>query len=142
MTDNYRVQISGDIGNAMFVLRAETVDELVQQSAELAAKVDEIYDNLNNVKQVALLKEAFAEKKGFGNKGGSGGGSNYSKPSYSGGGAPAASSGGTTPDGAPTCAHGAMKAFNFTGSDGKPVSGHNCPLPKGADGRCKAKMNR
>ena len=141
MAEDYRVQISGDIGNAMYVLRGDSVEELRKQAADLAAHADEIYDNLNLVKQISLLKEAFAEKKGFG-KGGTGGGSGYSKPSYNGGGAPAAASGGTTPDGAPTCAHGAMKAFSFTGSDGKPVSGHNCPLPKGTDGRCKAKMNR
>lgn len=143
MADDYKIQISGDIGNAMFVLRGDTVEEVKAQAAALAEGVDEIYDNLNLVKQVSLLKEAFSERKGFG-KGGASSGGNAGGGGYSGnsggGSTPAATS--TAPDGTPSCAHGAMKAFNFKNAAGEQVSGYNCVLPKGTNGRCKAVMNR
>jgi len=141
MADDYKVQISGDIGNAMIVLRGDTVAEVAAQAAALAESVDEIYDNLNLVKQVTLLKEAFSERKGFGKGGNGGNGSGYAggAGSSSGGAARPATA---TPDGGHTCKHGAMKAFDFKNSEGKQVSGFNCPLPKGTDGRCKAVMNR
>lgn len=137
LSDDYKVQISGDLGNGMFVLRGDSVADIVLQSQALKENLDAIYENLAVAKQVVMVKEVFNERKGY-NKGGSGGsgggGGSYQKSS-----APAAQTT-TTPDGGLSCQHGPMKAFDFKGADGKQVKGHNCPLPKGTDGRCKAVM--
>lgn len=135
MSDDYKVQISGDIGNGMFVLRGDSVAELVQMSKDLSNSIDEVYENLAKAKQVAMVKDVFSERKSFGKSGGGAGGGGYNK-------GPAAPAAVTTqtPDGGLACAHGPMKAFDFTNAEGKRVAGHNCPLPKGTTGRCKAVM--
>jgi len=128
--DSYKVQISGSFGEALFVLRGNSAEELLEQAKELASKVADIYDALTDVKQITLVKEVFTAKK----SGYSGGGA--AKPAASGGGGYGGGTAKTAPDGSHTCDHGAMKLLDYAKKDGSGyVHGYYCQAPRG-DKKC------
>jgi hypothetical protein len=134
MASDYKVQISGNIGNGLFVLLGDTVEELVQQSKELAAAADSIYENLTVVQQTVLAKEVFKSK-------------DWSKTPAA---APQTSVGSAAqpqkPVSAPAgpsvnCQHGEMVWKDFTSKAGKAIKGHFCPSSD-RDDQCPPKYKR
>jgi hypothetical protein len=131
--DGYKVQISGNIGNGLFVLLGDSVAELVQQSADLAASADEIYENLVVVQQTVLAKEVFKSK-------------DWSKPAATAVPANQTAQQATQPKSTPAgpsvrCAHGDMQWKDFTSRAGKDIKGHFCPSTD-RDDQCPPKYKR
>lgn len=119
--EGYKVQISGNIGNALFVLLGDDVAELEKHSEDLKEAYDRIAENLTVVQQVAMAKEVFSAKQ-----------SNYQKSNQTPTGSvaqpqeskPAAS---TAPAGpTPSCSHGEMVWKDFVSKAGNEVKGHFC----------------
>lgn len=118
------LQISGNIGNAYFIFKGDTVDELQANVQQFAANYDDIANALLAIQQVQLVKEAFAEKQGFGGKPAAApaSGSKPSGPRRLSDSAPASEA----PDGSYTCDHGAMKKLDYKKGDGTRVHGWYC----------------
>lgn len=135
MSEDYKVQISGNIGAGLFVLRGNNAAELLAQAKDLATEISSIYDVLGDVKQITTVKEVFAEKKSF-----NGGGA---KPAAAGGGyqnkPQAVDTATSDPDGGYTCKHGKMKFLDYTSAAGKEIKGFYCQAPRGATDKCAAK---
>lgn len=119
------LQISGNIGNAYFIFKADDVSELDAHIDELAQRYDAIADNLQKIQQIQLVKEAFAEKQGFGGKpaaatpaaGGAQKARTFNGPKEA---------AAEAPDGSYTCDHGAMKKLDYKKGDGTRVHGWYC----------------
>lgn len=127
MSEDYKVQVSGNMGEALIVLRGSNSQELLEQANDLAQNIDKIYDALTTAKQVTMVKEVFSAKK-FG--GGASTGNTVNTPRAA---APAANESKATPGGGFTCAHGAMKWLDYPKKDGSGhVKGHYCQAPRGA----------
>lgn len=60
---DFKVSITGSIGEGQYTFHGDTVAEVVQATADLAASISEILDNLAVVKQGVMAKEVFTVKK-------------------------------------------------------------------------------
>lgn len=126
MSDNYKVMVSGNIGEGLYVLRGDNAAELVEQSKALADNLSEILENLGVAKQAVLAKEAFTAKK-FAKDAAPAGAAKATGGSYNKG-----ASVTDSPDGGKVCDHGAMKLLDYVKkTDGSRVHGYYCQAPRG-----------
>lgn len=123
---DFKVSVTGSIGEGQYTFHGDTVAEVVQATADLAASMSEILDNLAVVKQAVLAKEVFTVKK-------------FAKDAAATKPAAGGSAGGefkdsakATPGGGFTCDHGAMKRLDYEKKDGSGrVQGYYCQAPRG-----------
>lgn len=129
MSEDYKIQLSGNMGEALVVIRGNNAQELVNEAQDLASKMAEIYEALTTVKQVTMVKEVFTAKKFGGNSG-----AGSAAPAAARTATPASGSEAkATPGGGFTCDHGPMKWLDYAKADGSGhVKGHYCQAPRGA----------
>lgn len=137
MADGYKVQISGNIGNGLFVLLGDSVAEVEKQSEDLKESYDRIAENLMTVKQISMAKEVFSGKPAFQDKPQN---TNSAAANPTSSARPAAQAAPQPPNG-PNCNHGAMVWKDFVSKAGKDIKGHFCPS-NDRDDQCPPKYKR
>jgi hypothetical protein len=133
--EGYRVQISGNIGNALYVILGDDVAEVEKQAEDLKEAIDRIYESLAVVQQTVLAKEVFSAKQNGYQK--TGPAVQADKPAQAAPQRAASNPAGPTP----SCAHGEMEWKDFVSKQGKAIKGHFCQSSD-RDDQCPPKWKR
>jgi hypothetical protein len=116
VSEEYNLQVSGQVLGDLVVVRGATAEDLAANLRGLAEQADDIVTAWADFKTAAVAKGVFTGNAVGGNKGGKA----------------AASTAASSNGGPPRCKHGDMKDL----SDKNYKSTHYCPAPRGEE-QCK-----
>jgi len=132
---DFKVSVTGSIGEGQYTFHGDTVAEVVQATADLAASIGEILDNLAVVKQGVMAKDAFTVKKVAKDA------APAAAKATSGAGGSSTQAASVAPPGsiAPSCDHGKMEFKSGTSKAGKAYKLWSCTSTDRAE-QCKAEF--